>query len=145
MTRGPGRPPILPPPPPGYAPLTDEELVEYSQNKVHFMDRRKRAGWLLALAERHRLVPIRSSGHSRNSLARLLLPDLFSPGFRRIGQYTRNLNDLDLALSILGETRLVKVKVETGAPPTLRVEATTVAQAIDHLADLGIEPVVQRG
>ncbi|MGM0743217.1 MAG: hypothetical protein ACQEVT_16755 [Pseudomonadota bacterium] len=141
---GPGRIPILQLPPEGYEPLTDEEFAAYRPNGPRFLQQNRQKGWMLALAERHRLVPIRSSVISRNSLVRLLLPDLFPSTFREAARYTRDISDLDLALSSLGETRLIKVKTEKGLPPTLRVEASHEADAVDHLARLGLEPVKPR-
>ncbi|MEL6799863.1 MAG: hypothetical protein AAFO80_08285 [Pseudomonadota bacterium] len=127
-------------PPSGYRPLDEEELKRYTWSRPHFFIEQRRKSWALQLAERHRLVPIRSSVFATNCLVQHLLPDLF-PHWYRPGQYTRDMSDLDLALSTLGETRVVKVRTEKGLPPTLRVEASSRAEAIEHLANLGIEPV----
>lgn len=143
---GAGRPPIVRPPKPGQHPLTEADLAEYRTNSRDFFNARRREGWLLQLAARHRLVPIRGSVSARVGLARHLLDDIFTGGVKP-GPWVRCMDDLDLALAMLGETKIVKATVNAGAGQaaiTLRVAALSRDEALDHLATLGIEPFLTR-
>ncbi len=98
-------------PPKGWQPLSPGERAEISRvglPRMLLMNRR--SGWMLEMAERHQVVPVRGSHRSYCALANLLLPDLFRTHHQR--PYVRDRSDLELARSLLGpDVRRVQAQV----------------------------------
>ena len=132
---------ILPTPPPSYAPLSDVELAKYRSRAPAALLHWRRQSWLLQLAEHRRLVPIKGSLSARIFLVKRVLPNLFPATYRETGRYVRNDDDLELALGLLGDdTRKVEIKSGNKMPMTLRVVASSRADALDLLEGLGLDP-----
>ncbi len=109
------------------------------------LDHNRRLGWMLALAERHGLIPVQGSIAARADLVRLLLPDRFGSNVTA-EPYVATTDDMELALGLLGNATSQPIRARLPSGRTLKLVAfdETVEAAAARLTDLGLE-VLDRG
>lgn len=130
--------PNLPRPPADYRPLGALERRVMSAPGA--LDHNRRLGWMLALAERHGLVPVQGSIAARADLVRLLLPDRFGSDVTA-ELYVANTDDMDLALGLLGNatTRPIRARLPTGRALKVVTMDETAEAATARLIDRGMD------
>ncbi|MCZ0813307.1 hypothetical protein N5A93_13765 [Roseovarius sp. EGI FJ00037] len=125
--------------PSNYQPAT---RLERRTSTPDMLVHNRRLGWLLALADRHALLPrAEAKRQARIELAMLLLPDFF-PTADLASSYVADLGDLDVALGLLPNDGChVTAKLPSGSdidlvttnPEILSVLGLTVPQTVPHL------------